>query len=420
MDIEFIKRQAEIYSSAGLLDKAIDLYERAIETIEKEEGHKGEIHILKKLGNLRLKNGDQDEAIDVFESLLKKKEDIARDNALGFEDIYYKLGLSYTEQGDLNQGLQALERSSRKAKKENRTELLAEDYLLMGDIYLAIGELKEALLHFVECLQSARDAGERRLELRGLRAIGDTYFIKGDLQQALESYKEGLKRCEKEAQGKRSVMKARMGRLLLEKGKKESASENFEEALENELTSGNRNRLAELVYHLGRYHLHEENYDRAYEYSQQGLELVKDMKEGSNFIEAEVLNRLNLANVFADEGELDEALEEVNNAEEAITGQNSGRKRILLGEVHRFSGEFYRQKEEYEESEEHLSEALDIFQRQGDRRKRAKTEYHSALLYRDMDDIEEAMNHLKKIKKEFKDMQMYEWVKRCERILDEL
>ncbi len=244
-----------------------------------------------------------------------------------------------------------------------------------------------------------------------MRSLGDIYFIKGDIQQALESYEEGVNQCEKNGLKQKSILEARLGKVFLETGEKARALEKFEDSLNKEILEGDRQRLANLVYHLGRYHLHEENYARAHEYSQQGLKLIEDIDDGSSFTEEKVLNHLNLGNVYADEGKIDETIDEIKKAKESITNRNNWRKRILLGEVHRFLGEFYRQKGEYKEAEEHLSIAIEIFEDQGDRRNHAKTRYHLSILDKDNDNLDKAKDGLQHTLSEFKDMQMEDWKK---------
>ena len=176
------------YFYQGLLGKAIDLYNEALELSEEINDKKFQLKLLRLIGYIRSFIGDHAEAINLYKKSLEiSKHSEFKASVVGDAnaDTYYYLSLSYTEQNQKDSAFQYINKAlklSQKAKDSCRKKYFlrskAKIQILNNNLSVAENNLKKA---FNLCNRSSK---------------GDTLIFYGDLGE-LYLAKKQFKKAQK-------------------------------------------------------------------------------------------------------------------------------------------------------------------------------------------------------------------------------
>jgi len=235
--------QANEYFQAGQqahdneeYDKAIELFQQALEIYQELDNREGEASSLNGLGMCYEDLGEFQEAITLYREGLIIFQDIGdrinegfshiclgwchlglqqlqeaadqfelalgifrlTDNYQGKADSLRSLGKVYQELGTnldsrlLPQAIQYFEAAIDLAKQMNDTWTEVSCSLDLGRCYLAIGDSGQGIHCYEEAIAAFQDIGDRNGEAEGLNGLGNYYEDNREFQQAIDYYEQAL------------------------------------------------------------------------------------------------------------------------------------------------------------------------------------------------------------------------------------
>ena len=204
----------DIESSLGNLDKALLLFEEALNHFELL-GDRYNISIcLRRLGRTYDSIGDLNKAMQFFEDGLKVTKDLHEryQNVVIYKEqlsvSYGELGEIYISLGNIEKALKYYDESlllSKELYRSNENVLnvkngLALSYSKLGEIYTLLGNLNKALYYFEERLKLGEELyksnpnhdGYKRVLAISYSKLGEIHTSVGDLNEALQYYNKAL------------------------------------------------------------------------------------------------------------------------------------------------------------------------------------------------------------------------------------
>jgi len=179
------------YHDWGLHGHARDAYEEAIRLADEADYLFGQAYARLNLGELRLEQGDLEEAHAYFrESLEAYGADPTRIDpsaALGGR-ILNTLGLARidVERGDIEAALRDLLATLELSRQAEHPRYEARTRLALGEAYLATGQHESALEHLTLGLDAARERDQRPIALELVGALAEVEAARGEPARALE------------------------------------------------------------------------------------------------------------------------------------------------------------------------------------------------------------------------------------------
>jgi tetratricopeptide (TPR) repeat protein len=178
----------DIYTLKDDYEKANSYYSNVLE-MEIEQGNKkGEITINNKLGKLKDKQNDEENALQHFER--------SRDVALDMEDdaavneSFGNIAAVHKENNDIVQELEVSQQAMQyNAMKGNTTEM-ARNQVEIGEILIKQDKNEEAIQHLESGLELSEETGDIETKSQAVKALSEAYDKKGDKSESLEKYKE--------------------------------------------------------------------------------------------------------------------------------------------------------------------------------------------------------------------------------------
>jgi tetratricopeptide (TPR) repeat protein len=180
-----------VYDTKGDLDKALEMYEKAL-ALNLELGSKvGIANQYGNKGNVYFTKGDLDKALEMHQKALDI--DIEMGNKQGMAQDYGNMGLVYYTKGDLDKALEMHRKALDIDIEMGNKEGIAHDYGNMGVVYKTKGDLDKALEMYDKALKISLELGSKEGVAIQYGNMGNVYLTKGDLDKALEMYDKGLK-----------------------------------------------------------------------------------------------------------------------------------------------------------------------------------------------------------------------------------
>ena len=195
-----------------------------------------ESDVHRKMANCFEMTGNYDQALTHVHEAMKL--DSADNNLLGRIEDYRHEGKIFIYMGSYQKGIISVEKSltlsegMEQSLKNTHRLTIADNYLVLGQLYSVLGKSDESLQYAGKALDIFRQAGDRRGEMESYLTLGSLYSDIGDLTSAQNFTEQSIKIA-----GELKMGTARHNQLLAvinsSLGKYEDALRNQEAALED-------------------------------------------------------------------------------------------------------------------------------------------------------------------------------------------
>ena len=195
--------------------------------------------------------GKYEEAGNIFKDILKK--------AFKMEDSFLEcmsrinIGLAHLSMGECGKALKMLNKGLEISKTKGYKKKTGMAELNIALCYVSLGDYKKAKKYFNECIKSSQELDEYSKN----RLVADCYTGFGDI----------------------SMME----------NKKEEMKEHYEKAMNDIMKNGDMQFLSKACMNLGKMHLQEKDFEKAFEYADKVSETAVKVKSKKHQAEAYVL-----------------------------------------------------------------------------------------------------------------------------------
>jgi tetratricopeptide (TPR) repeat protein/energy-coupling factor transporter ATP-binding protein EcfA2 len=263
-----------IYRTRGELDKAEQMFRKALEVAEKLGMQEIMANQYGNLGVIYQMRGDLDKA----EQMHRKSLEIAGKLGLqeGMASQYGNLGLIYRDRGDLDKAEQMHRKSLEIEERLGRLEGMASDYGNLGLIYRTRGELDKAEQMHRKSLEIAEKLGLQEIMASQYGNLGLIHRARGDLDRAEPMHRKSLEISERLGwlEGMANDY-GNLGTIYQTRGDLDKAEQMFEKVLKIEENLGRPDSIANAYGNLGLLYEQRGDAAKAREYWSKSLELYK-------------------------------------------------------------------------------------------------------------------------------------------------
>ena len=327
------------YCDLGEYQKAINHYEKALETSTSIGFKLGLAVSNDNLGNAYCRMGEYQKAIAFCEKGLEISTDIG--NRPGIVSTNCNLGISYSILGDYEKAIKHFKQGLAESTAIGDRSGMVRTKGNLGKVYLRFGEYQKAISHFKEGLEICTAIGDRLGIATFNSSFGEAYAGLGEYQEAINYYDKALEI--NTAIGKKSGIASNIGSLgtLYQKlGENQKAINYFKNALEINTAIGNKSGISLNKGGLGNaYFLFGED-QKAINHYVQALEISTAVGDKSGMAG----QNSNLGSAYLSLGEYQKAIDygekalEINSAIGNRLAMASGR--VDLGRTYYFSEEY--------------------------------------------------------------------------------
>ncbi|WP_413160358.1 tetratricopeptide repeat protein [Capilliphycus salinus ALCB114379] len=337
-----IVRRSEMFREIGKLCYQIGEPEKALEsfsqygTIYQKLGPDREVVGLIRIGEDYAKLGESKQAIEFFNRarIVYQKSGFSEgeaDTLISIARIYYYSGNYQQALEFFNQGLRVAQTINNRSKEAS---ILTE----IGDSYSQLKDEEKALEFYNRAKKIYQELGNYRKQTDILNKIGEVYQQFGNLEKALEIYQQALKISQENDTSSAydsSFISINIARIYSELGEFDKALNFLQQALDY-----NQERSSFLYREMGKVYSKLGELEKALQFFNKSLNLQRD-----NYPEAQAENRLGLAVVEQQKGNLEEALSQIKIAiyliEEVREKKNSPEERLAFFASKQDYYEFY-------------------------------------------------------------------------------
>jgi tetratricopeptide (TPR) repeat protein len=219
-----------VYADKGEWDKTIEFYDKSLETFEKVDDVHGMAQTYGNLGIVYARKGEWDKAIEFYEKSLETKEKVG--NVHGMAQTYNNLGLVYADKGEWDKAIEFYEKDLKISEKVGDVHGMAQTYGNLGIAYARKGEWDKAIEFYEKYLKILEKVGDVHGMAQTYGNLGLVYADKGEWDKAIKFYEKNLETFEKvgDVHGM-GVTYSNIGKLYLEKSKLQQAKENLEKSI---------------------------------------------------------------------------------------------------------------------------------------------------------------------------------------------
>ena len=327
----------------GLLDRAIKLDDNFTEA-----------KLL--LGDTYQTVGDYDKAMSIYNSALDQAQNLEDKNAIG--DALFGIGYIHYSKGEHDQAYEYYKRVLVIVEELGDMGRIRKILITIGNLYQDKGDDDEALDFFQRALRI-----DEELEYRNyatLNSIGIIHGKRGEVDQSLDYFKRSLAICEEQDDydGLGAVI-GNIGLLHFVRREYDEAIEHLNRGISINQELGNKYAIGNDLNNIGFVLIAMGKYDQAIEYQKRGLKVSEELgnKEGM----ARSLS--GIADNYSNIGEYDQALNYLNLG--LKISEEQGYKRIINSYLFLF-GEVYLLKGEYDQALDYYTRALENIEELGD------------------------------------------------------
>lgn len=287
---EFYIQAADVARRRYLFDRAIDLYQRALDQMPEQDGL-ASMDALHDLGSVYHMQGETEEALGCFEEMLVIAwQYVHRSKAAA---ALSKIGRVYRTMGDYSAARAYLERSLTLFKQAEDRRGIASTQDDLGNIHYLQGNYDQAAQLYLDAINIREELGDIRGLALSYEHLGQVDRALGNLQEAENRFRQVLemRRSIEDEEGVCSALNA-LGVVAHDRGGSEAAVAIWREALEIAVRTGNL-RMQEFLYNnLGEVLVSQRRYPQAEGYFKHALEL--SMSLADRRAETEVCRNLGL------------------------------------------------------------------------------------------------------------------------------
>lgn len=172
------------------IDLAIASWKQALSFYQQLQDNEKIATVLINLGNLYLKQGEYNEAIQYFQPFLSLVQKLGQ-RTLESQALN-QIGLAYQGLGDINQAIQYQEQNLKIVDELGNPSAKAATLGNLGVAYKSLGNYIKALDYYQEAIIVLQLTGNRQGESQALGNIGNVYEALGEYEIAIERYNQSL------------------------------------------------------------------------------------------------------------------------------------------------------------------------------------------------------------------------------------
>ncbi len=180
------------YFELGQPEMALEYHRRALSAIN--DGVVSDpdlkLRIYMALGHDYLQLGRYQEAMSFYEQATKQANDV--DNLLSEGGIYWTLGLTYKDSGDLVRAKTNMQKALVALELQENIRLAAQLRALFGQVLVHLGKYADADANLRQSLAAAERTGDTATRGIVLSNVAAMHVAKGEHEQAIKTAREGL------------------------------------------------------------------------------------------------------------------------------------------------------------------------------------------------------------------------------------
>jgi len=307
-----------VYSALGQYQKALEYHQKALHIRETAAGDMmGEGYSLSNIGEIYANLGQYQKALDCHEKALELHRKIG--NVQGEGSSLSGIGATYAKLGQYQKALDYNEKALDLRRKIGDMKFEAVSWAEIGRLYHSWGQRQKALECYEKALEITRRIGSQSGEANNQTDIGRVYFEFAKYDDALKSFQNALEITNKIGRPTASIKSLiawtymengelnkaaevligadsgwALGKLHLLRFEYEGAKPNYEHLLIFAEKSRNVDMLFTAYTGLAECYEGSEDYKKAEEYYEKGMNLTEEMRSGllpserKNFFEVKV------------------------------------------------------------------------------------------------------------------------------------
>ncbi len=285
--IELHLEKGKAYSSQGLLDEAIDEYQKTLEFCRDPSQLKTRSETFAQIGQLLAKQGDHDRALGYLQRAIGSYRRL--DDKIGICKALRNIGVVYVELGDFEEAEVTYHNAIDLANKTDDRILYADLVNNLGTIMNMKGNRNEAVRYYLESLEIYKSHDEIRKAAYIENNLAISFADQGMNQEAFDYFRRAydVATTIKDA-SLTLIVDINLADLHLKKGALSEAKQHCRKAeqylRDAKLKNGH---LVETKKLAGKIAFQEEQYDSALKQFNEALETSAEI--GTQFLEAEVL-----------------------------------------------------------------------------------------------------------------------------------
>jgi CHAT domain-containing protein/tetratricopeptide (TPR) repeat protein len=266
-----------VYDSVGEKQKALEFYNQALLLIRSVKDKNSEAYTLNNIGAVYDSLGEKQKALDFYNQALPLFQEVGDNNSEAF--TLNNIGLLYNSLGEKRKALQFYNQALLLIRKIEDRVGEGNTFNNIGAVYFSIGEKQKALEYYNQALILIKKVGDKGVEGNTLNNIGLVYFALGEKQKALYFYNQALPLIRKV--GDKSVegnTLNNIGSVYFALGEKQKALDFYNQALYIYRTVKDRSGEAITLYQLANLKRDEGNLKEALIQMQSAINIIEDLR----------------------------------------------------------------------------------------------------------------------------------------------
>lgn len=289
----------------GDIESAFNVWSTILSKVKESNNldKKWESTILGNIGCVYFIRGELDKGLEFLEKALKLDKDL--ENKEGIANHFANIGYVYSIRGELDNSLKYFRKSLKLFEVQGRNEEIATIYGNMGIAHLLREELDKAREYFYGALKFFKEQGNKGEIAVQIANIGSFHQKNGELNEALDCYKEALKLFEEqEIKQGIALQYGNIGNVYQIKGEFDVGLDNYKKALKlfEELES--KNGIATQFKNIGIAYKIKGEPDKVLEFNVKALKLFEELKNENEM----AIAYENIGLIYKNKEKLDEAL----------------------------------------------------------------------------------------------------------------
>jgi CHAT domain-containing protein/Tfp pilus assembly protein PilF len=426
-----------LYTNNGETQKAIDTFNRAL-TIQQKAGNTyGEAEILQSLALIYTSTGNTQKSLELLQQALKLQQGLQGKlsgvqltfNLTSQGITLVSLGSSYLAANEYNKSIESFTQARSLFQQTGQSGFEADSLYNLNFIYTTIGETQKALDSLEEALAIYQKNNAPAQEATVLSQMGEIYNDIGEPQQAIDLHERALVIVRKIGnREKESVILNDLAQVYANLGDDRQAIEISLESVKISTAIGNLTHKGQTLNSIATNYRNLRDYPQAIEYYNQALAIWRNNNDLLNLLSS----LTGIVRVYEAQKEYDQGFAAAN---EIITKSREQKNSFGEGSGYSMLGRLYNSKGDYEKGLENALKAREIFlkigfnlaevnvlnsvslayqklgqndkaiatqeeelklhQKLGDRFGEADTQYRIALLERERDNLNAAIERIK-------------------------
>jgi Nif-specific regulatory protein len=386
---EVREKLADAYYRNNDYRSAIAAYQYLLKSIQarsKDDAPSGDLaRVMKKIGKVLAKRGEQDAALSYFQNALDQFESLG--DTLEVAELLNRSAALHREKDDYEGARVISERALQMLEGREPNIVYAYVKNMLGCVEFNLGNWQKAKTLLLEALELGDKLSSEQLCRVASTNLGNTLWKLGDWKSALQYYKFNLRLAEEQGDLWNLITTYNnVGVIEFGRGNFQIAAEYFEKsvridekigALENEALA--RENLAEALEMLGQWNNALVQYNRCL--SLQGFDETRASRTSVYIPMARLTNK---------KGDIAKALEY---GQKALSAAERARDEDLMAEACYVLAQIEDERENYPDAERHLARAMTIFEAHQTTQGLARAHTAAASLAFSQQRIDDAVNH---------------------------